>query len=197
MEKRKQAWLIIFGSVLFLGALLFGKTIITPKPVCDPSIKSKTVILLDHSEGVPTQTMNEIVDRAWEMIDKEVPEGELVSVFSLDKLSKRDFKPSFSACKPRIDGSRTTEDIRRIRRDFEDKFKKPLMTALAAPISGADESAIAQALIDLSLDDVRFRSNDVTRLSIFSDFLENTPGFSMYKCTNPAGAVSQFLESRL
>ena len=197
MEKRKQAWLIIAGSVLFLGALLIGKAIITPPPVCDPAVKSKTVILIDHSEDVATQTMDAIVERAWQMIENEVPDGELVSVFSLDKMSKKNFKPSFSACKPRKDGSRTNEDVRRIRREFEEKFKKPLRAELAAPIAGSDESPIAQALIDLSLDDVRFRSADVTRLAIFSDFLENAPGFSMYKCADPAGAVDRFRASRL
>ena len=197
MDKRRQAWWIIGLSTLSLGALLIAKVILTPTPVCDPSIKSKTVILLDHSEDVSTQTMDAIISRAWRLIDEEVPEGELVSVFSLSKATKNDFKPLFSACKPRKTGSRTTEDVRRIRRDFEEKFMKPLRAELSAPIPGSDESPIAQALIDLSLDDLRFRSPELTRLAVFSDFMENTSKFSMYKCSNPVEAVNQFRASRI
>lgn len=197
MDKRKQAWWIIGGSVAFLGALLLGKALLTTPPVCDPAVKSKTVILLDYSEEVSTQTMDSIIGRAWKMIDEEVPEGEQVSVYSLNKATKKDFKPLFSACKPRKTGSRTTEDVRRIRRDFDEKFVKPLRAELSVPITGSDESPIAQALIDLSLDDLRFRSSDVTRLAVFSDFMENTSKFSMYRCTNPVEAVNQFRSSRI
>jgi hypothetical protein len=197
MDKRKQAWWIIGGSVAFLGALLVSKAVLTPPPVCDPAIKSKTVILLDYSEEVSTQTMDSIIGRAWKMIDEEVPEGEQVSVYSLSKATKKDFKPLFSACKPRKTGSRTTEDVKRVRREFDEKFMKPLRAELSAPIPGSDESPIAQALIDLSLDDLRFRSSDVTRLVVFSDFMENTSKFSMYKCSNPVDAVNQFRASRI
>jgi hypothetical protein len=197
MERRTQAWLIIGGSCAFLGVLLAAKVIITPPPVCDPSIKSKTVIVIDHSEAVASQTLDSIVERAWHMIESEVSEGELVTVFNLSKMSKNELKPSFSGCKPRQDGSRSTEDVKRIKRDFENNFKKPLRNEFASPIQGSDESPIAQALIDLSLDDKRFRSTDVTKLWVYSDFLENTPGFSMYKCSDPAKAVTQFRASRV
>lgn len=197
MGTRKQGWMIIGGSCAFLAALLVAKIIVSTPPICDPAVKSKTVILLDHSEAVTTQTIDSIVERAWKIIEAEVPEGELVSIYSLSKMTKKDLKPSFSACKPRRDGSRSTEDVKRIRREFEDKFKKPLRAELATAIQGSDESPIAQALIDISLDDVRFRSSDVTRLVVFSDFLENTTGFSMYKCTDPNKAVERFRASRL
>ena len=197
MNKQTQAWLIIGGSLAFLGLLIGAKLFVTPKPVCDPDIKSKTVILIDHSEAVSTQTFDSIVERAWNLIENETREGELVSVFNLSKMSRNELKPSFSACKPRKDGSRSTEDVRRIKREFEEKFKKPLRAELAAPIGGSNESPIAQVLIDLSLDDLRFRSTDVTRLVVFSDFMENSPGFSMYTCSDPSNAVMQFRASRL
>ncbi|MBM3496051.1 MAG: hypothetical protein FJX72_17280, partial [Armatimonadetes bacterium] len=197
MDKRTQAWLIIGGSCAFLGLLIGAKLIVSPKLVCDPEVKSKTVILIDHSEAVATQTLDAIVERAWALVESETREGELVSVFNLSKMTRNELKPAFSACKPRKDGSRGTEDVRRIKREFEEKFKKPLRAELAAPIGNSDESPIAQALVDLSLDDLRFRSTDVTRLAVFSDFIENSPGFSMYKCQDPARAIEQFRASRL
>lgn len=197
MNRRKQAWLITLGSVAFLGALLVAKLFVSSPPVCDPGVKSKTVILIDHSETVAAQTIDAIVERAWQLIEDVVPEGELVSIFNLSKISKKELRPTFSACKPRKDGSRSTEDVRRIKREFEIKFKKPLRQELASPIKDSDESPIAQTLIDLSLDDKRFRSSDVTRLVVFSDFLENTPKFSMYKCFDPAKAIEEFRDSRI
>jgi len=197
MNRRNQAWIIIGGSFTFLGLLLAAKLIFSPAPVCDPSVKSKTVILIDHSEEVAVQTIDAIVERAWKFIDETAKEGELISVFNLTKSSKKELRPTFFACKPRKDGSRGTEDVRRIKRDFEEKFKKPLRAQLSAPISGSDESPIAQVIIDLSLDDAHFRSADVTRLLIFSDFLENTPGYSMYKCADPSQTVNAFRASRL
>lgn len=197
MNRRTQAWLIIGGSVSFLVFLLCAKLIISPVPVCDPSVKTKTVILLDHSEDVSHQTIDVIVERAWKYIEETVKEGELVSVFNLTKASKKDLRPIFFGCKPRKDGSRSFEDIKRIKRDFEEKFKKPIRSLLSAPITGSDESPIAQAIIDLSLDDAHFRSIDVTRLLVFSDFLENTPKYSMYKCVDPSQTVNAFRASRV
>ena len=197
MDKRKQAWWIIGGSIAFLVTLLIAKAVLSPPPVCDPLVKSKTVILLDYSEDVSTQTKDSVIDRAWKMIDEEVRDGELVSVFSLSQSTKKDFKPLFSACKLRKTGSRATANVLIISHAFDEKFKKPLLAVLSAPIPGSDESPIAQALIDLSLDEIRFRSTDVTRLAVFSDFIENTPKFSMYKCMNPVEAVNQFRASRI
>lgn len=197
MDKRTQAWFIIGGSCAFLGLLIGAKLLISPKLACDPDVKSKTIILIDHSEAVASQTLDSIVERAWSLIESETHEGELVSVFNLSKMSQKELKPSFSACKPRKDGSRSTEDVKRIKREFEEKFKKPLRTELSATINGSDESPIAQALVDLSLDDLRFRSTEVTRLTIFSDFIENSAGFSMYKCQDSSKAIEQFRASRL
>ena len=88
MDRRKQAWLIIGGSVAFLVMILILKQVLSPPPICDPNIKSKTVILLDHSETVSAQTADAIVERAWKHIEENVPAGELVSIYEVTKLSK-------------------------------------------------------------------------------------------------------------
>ncbi len=197
MNTRAKAWWIISGSAAALSLLFAAKLLISPRPTCDPEIKARIVILLDHSESVSTQTMDAIVERAWQFIDTQTLEGELVSVFTLSELSKKNLQASFSACKPRKDGNRSIEDVRRIKHDFEEKFKHPLNNELAAKITDSDESPIAQALIDLSLDDKHFRSTDVTHLLIFSDFIENTPKFSMYKCHDATEAIQLFHHSRI
>lgn len=197
MNTRKKAWLIIGGSMTFLGLLLAAKLLLTPKPICDPDVHSKTVIVLDHSESVPDQTIETIVDRAWQFVETSTREGELVSVYTLSQLSKNNLKPTFSACKAPAEGNRSIEDVKRLKRDFEENFKKPLLHELGSKIQNSDESPIAQALIDLSLDDKHFRSADVTHLLVFSDFIENTPKFSMYKCDNSKKNIQLFRDSRI
>jgi len=199
MDRRKQAWLIIGGSVGFLVMILILKQLLSPPPICDPNIKSKTVILLDHSETVSAQTADAIVERAWKHIEEHVPAGELVSIYEVTKLSKTNLRPLFEACKPRSEGSQYIENVKRITRDFVN-FKNKLKDDLSAPIKETKEPAespIAQALIDLSLDDKHFRSVDSTKLLIFSDFLEYTPKFSLYSCTNGKQAIQSFRNSRI
>jgi hypothetical protein len=197
MSTRNKAWWIIGGSFAFLVLLLTAKLFVSPKPICDPNVHAKTVIVLDHSESVPVQTIEVIVDRAWQFVETKTLEGELVSVFSLSQLSKNNLKPVFSACKAPNNGNRSIEDVKRLKRDFEEKFKKPLVRELSSKIQDSDESPIAQALIDLSLDDKHFRSTDVTHLLLFSDFIENTPKFSMYKCNNSSQTIQLFRDSRI
>lgn len=181
MDTRVKAWWLIGASVAFLVALLGAKIMFTPKPICDPAIKAKTVIVIDQSETVPKQTADAIVERTWQFVDERVQEGELVSVFTLSQLSKNNLAATFSACKPRKLGNRSVESEKKVEKEFREKFQKPLRKELAKPITESDESPIAQALIDLSLDDKHFRSADVTHLLVYSDMLENTPKFSFYK----------------
>jgi len=198
MGQRKQAWMIIGGSLGLLISLLILKQVLTSPPVCDPNIKSKTVILLDHSEAMPRQTVDAIVERVLRHIATNVPAGELVSIFEITKLSKVNLRPLFSACKPRSDGSQYTENIKKVNRDFVN-FNKKIQEELETPIKSSSEpveSPIAQAIIDLSLDDKHFRSNDLTKLLIFSDFLEYTPKFSLYSCTDRRQSVKEFRSSR-
>lgn len=194
-NQRKNAYLIIGGSVIFLLGLLLMKVLITPAPVCDPKIKSKTVVLLDRSQGVAKQTTEAIVNRTWQHIEDSVSVGELVTIYDLTQDSKKNLKPIFQACKPRNEGSQLTENAKRVKLEFQN-FNKKLKNELANPIDGSDESPLAQALIDLSLDNKNFQSKDVTKLLIFSDFMEHTPKFSLYKCTDGKQAIQQFRSSK-
>jgi hypothetical protein len=174
-------------------SLVLGKSLLTPKSLCDPEMKSKTVILLDYSESVPKQTADAILERTWKFIEENVQEGELVSLFALSNNSVHDLEAKFSACKPRRDGNSGIESVKKVKKEFLQKFEKPLRAELAKPIPNGDESPIAQALIDLSLDDKHFRAKEVTRLLIFSDMLENSPKFSFYH-PNGKRDCSQFVQ---
>lgn len=196
-DQRRQAWYLLAGSFAFIFLLIAGKLLVSPKPICDPEIKSKTVILLDHSEVLTETTINAIVERTWAFIEEQIPEGERVSVFALPHDSKsRSNIALFEECKPRLSGNRAIENVKKIKRDFEQKFKNPLREILNSPSPGSKESPIAGTVANLSLDDRHFKSPDLTRFLIFSDFLENTPKFSLYKCSDFRNAIKQFRDSR-
>jgi len=195
-NKRRQAWIIIGLSVLFIFSILLGKQIFGGStPVCDPDVKSKTVILIDHSQGVSTQTSEAIVNRAWNHIDKQAKTGELVSVYLITQQSKTNLHPVFESCKPRANGSAAIENVKKVHKDFEN-FKSRLTEELTKSIGGSSESPIAQSIIDLSLDDKHFRSSELTSLLVFSDFWEYTPKFSLYSCPSQTLCVDQFRLSR-
>lgn len=196
MSDRRKAWLIIGLSALAILSLLTAKIFVSPPPVCEPSASEKTVVVLDHSEGVSTQTAAAIVNRTWAFIESKVADGERVSVFMLSQASQKDLKPVFTGCKPRHDGNRTIEDVKRVKADFEKRFKKPLEEQLALPITNSPESPIAEGLIDLSLDVKHFRSTGSTKLLVFSDFLQHSSALSLYKCTDGPQAVQQFRTAR-
>lgn len=198
MKTRTRAWLIIAGSTLFILLVLMGKLMLTPAPECDPAIKSKTVIVIDRSEEVAKQTADLIAERAWDFVDNRVREGERVSVFFITEGSQNNLKPAFSMCKPRKKGNRITENANKVADQFRKKFETPLREVLSAPIGSEKETPLAQGLIDLSLDDKHFRSSDSTNLLVFSDFMENTACFSMYKhCSDGTKAIEQFRNCRV
>lgn len=195
MTQRQKAYYIIFGSVIFLIIIFSLKLFLTKKPVCDPGVKSKTVILIDRSEGVASQTIEAIVNRTWAHIEENVNVGELVTIYDLTQDSKNNLKPIFEACKPRSDGSQLTENVKQVKREFSN-FKKNLTSELANPIKGSNESPIAQAIIDLSLDTKHFQSKELTKLLVFSDFMENTAKFSLYKCSDAKRSIQEFRSSK-
>lgn len=196
MNSRKKAVWMIAVSVAILVALVVAKLRHSVPPTCNPNIDAKTVILIDHSEAVSTQTSEAIIHRAWEFIDQRVADGERVSVFLLSALSKRDLRPVFSSCKPRQDGNRTVEDIKQLKIRFQKEFRIPLQKELSRVITGSDESPIAEGLIDLSLDTHHFVSGQ-TKLLIFSDFLQNSKALSHYTCVDGSHAVRDFRIARI
>ncbi|KND57465.1 hypothetical protein BVER_05822c [Candidatus Burkholderia verschuerenii] len=185
------------GVVLIgiLGAAHLNK----PEPVdalgCAQDVQGKTVIVLDTSDEVATQTRDEIVERVKNTVEHKIRDGDLVSVFTVNDLSKKNLVPAFAYCKPRRTGNELKESTRMLERHYVTKFEKPLQAAVQAPIKGSKESPIAQSLIDLSLLDY-MRSNGATHLVIFSDLMEYTDRFSLYRCSGGAQVIKTFKESR-
>ena len=188
--------LLLTISAVAVGAILIGSLVIPilfPPPDnletgCARTVPGKTVFLIDHSEAITTQTQDAIKKRAGNFIEDEVAEGELVSVFYLNDLAAKKLTPKFQHCKPPKTGNPLYQKRKKIADTFRESFLEPLADALSAPIMGSDTSPIAQAIIDVSLSE-SLQNTPKATLIIFSDFMENTPALSLYKCQAPGEAI--------
>ncbi|WP_250491031.1 hypothetical protein [Caballeronia sp. INML2] len=199
MNKTATAYIAAALSGVALVGILGAAHLNKPAPVdalgCGQEVQGKTVIVLDTSDEVAAQTRDEIIERVKHTVEHDVRDGDLVSVFTVSDLSKKNLVPAFAYCKPRRVGNELKESTRMLERHYVTKFEKPLQAVVQAPIKGSKESPIAQSLIDLSLSDY-IRSKGNTNLIIFSDLMEYTDRFSLYHCANGVQAIRSFKESR-
>lgn len=196
--KDKQGWMLIACVGIVLLALGVGKAVLGSKPKpgldnCVGSESANTVIVLDRSQGIATQTLNELVARAMAAI-AAAQENERISIFTVTSDSRRSLEPILSLCKPPKQANRLVEDVKRVQALYQDRFERPIRKSLEQPVGESAESPIAQVLTDLSVS--KFLRADRNRLLIFSDMLEHTSRFSLYKCTAQDEVVSVYRQSR-
>ena len=189
------AGLSIAAFALFGLVAMMSKTPSLDKRGCSEAIPGKTVFVIDQSEMMALQTKTEIISRIKKLVDEKISIGELVSVFSVTDLSKRDLKPLFSFCKPQQTTKGPSESQRYVTANYAKNFSKTLSAALESPITGSQQSPIAQAIIDLSLSEY-IKNPSSSRLIVFSDFLEYTERFKLYGCRDAKTAVADFRTSR-
>jgi hypothetical protein len=197
--KDKQGIWVIAGVFGVLVAVLLLKMQQDSKPKPGPDncvglVAANTVVVLDHTERISEQTLEEIVSRAMAHVRDHVKVNERVTVFTVSDLSKQSLKPLLSICRPPESGNRAVEDVRALRKRFQENFEKPLRQALAVTPGDSKESPIAQAITDISLS--QYLRGDTNTLLVFSDMLENTQRFTLYRCKSPSDTIARYRESR-
>jgi hypothetical protein len=199
MNKNQLLWAGAIASGVLLVALLGASHFLKPQPLnangCGAEPYGKTVVVIDASDDVTAQTRKEIIVRVKDAILHKVKDGELVSVFTVNEMSKKNLVPLFAYCKPKRTGNELTENNRMLERNYVKKFERPLEAAVRAPTQSSKQSPIAQSLIDLSLSEF-MRSEQQTHLLVFSDLMEFTEKFSLYGCSSGTKAASDFRQSR-
>lgn len=198
-QKDKKGVLLIVGATVIFLLIFMLKFSLDKKSKpgvdnCVGTPAGNTVIVLDYSEEIPVQTKNEIFARAMKHIAEHVKVNERVTVFKVSDSSQSSLTPVVSLCRPPDHGNRLIENTQAIGKQFKERFEKPLQAVLeAAPVDGK-ESPIAQTLTDIALSE--YLSGDKPALLIFSDMLENTQKFSMYKCESPSNIMAVYRASR-
>jgi len=144
------------------------------------------VLLIDKTDPL-TFTQNEaFAVMLRELVEKRIPEGYLLSVFSLGEDFKETAKPLVELCNPGAgqDKSELTANLRQLKRQYQDRFLEPLLKHSESVVSlqSAKYSPIFEMLQMVGIN--AFRKHDVKgekRLIVMSDMLHNTTQFSMYK----------------
>ena len=194
-DKDRQGITIIVVVVVAVVGLLLASQLLKP-PTRYPNgclasgWQTSTVILLDHSEGISTQTGREIETRVVDFINNSVPTNGHVSLYTISDESARALVPVFDGCKPPSTGNQFTQSEKSIRLHFNRDFMGKLKAALHQQFSDSTTSPIAQAVSDLSQsEDLRTESSN---LLVFSDMIENSPQLDMYHCSGATDPVQEY-----
>ena len=196
----RKGYLLIGSVAAVLVALLAARVILGKRPVpdaynCVGEPSASTVMVFDRSEGIAAQTLDEMKARAAEYIRDSVSDNERVTIFTVDDSSGYALRPVMSLCRPPNSGSELTENVRLIKKRYADRFQRPIDSALSHIAGNGRESPIAQALTDIALS--QYLGSPRNTLLVFSDLLENTNRFSLYKCVSPGAVVQEFKATRV
>lgn len=145
------------------------------------------VLLVDKTDPMNFVQKEAFTVTLRELVERRIPEGYLLSVFVLGEDFKENAKPLVELCNPGTgeNKSELTENVRRLKRQYQERFLEPLLQQSEALLSHqpAKASPIFEMLQLVGIN--AFRKHDVKgerRLIVMSDMLHNTPSqFSMYK----------------
>ncbi len=168
-----------------------------PETNCYKHISGKIAILIDKTDIIPPQTQTEIAARALAAINEHSKMGDLISVYEITQDSLTALKPAFQICRPKSgsESNELTENSKKIDKDFKEKFEKPLIDILSANTGQAQNSPIAEAIMDINLS-TAMRDAEYGRIILFSDLMQHSSNVSTYGCNNPDSAINLFKASR-
>jgi hypothetical protein len=180
------AAIAVAGSAAFLFLGSRGDEL-DPATLCPASgPKGHAVLLVDQTDPLNFTQKQAFLEYLAEFGRGKIGEGELLSVFVLGQDFTGNARPIFEMCNPGKgeDKSVWTSNPERLRRQFEDKFLKP-MAVLADRLQSATPSRDSPIMEMLQLVSINgFRAKSVEgprRLFVVSDMLQNTGSYSQYR----------------
>lgn len=195
--KRRDTQYIIYG-VFFLvvaivvaataGLFVFTRESEPDKVTLCPSKgpKGHYVLLVDKTDPMSFTQKQAFSVLLKEVVKKRLPQDYLLSVFVLGEDFKATAEPLVELCNPGSgeNSSALTSNVDWIRRDYEEKFIKPLMQQAEA-LQGSQPAKASPIFEMLQLVAINgFKRSDVKgerRLLLVSDMLHNNSAFSMYR----------------
>lgn len=194
-QRRRNEYLIAAAVVLMVVAVIAGVTYRTlnrpkglnPETLC-PSVgpRGHYILLIDKTDPLNFTQKQAFSVILKELIEKKVPEGFLLSVFSLGEDFKENAAPLVELCNPGDGSSKSEFDAnpQKLRAQYQSKFSEPMLT-LSESLVATQPGKWSPIFEMLQLVGINgYRKHDVKgerRLIIMSDMLQNTPQFSMYK----------------
>lgn len=179
--------------VLSMGGYFFINRDIAPDrltlcPVTGPL--GHYVVLVDNTDPYNFMQRQAFLQSLTSLAEEKVEEGHLLSIYVLGADVTEHATPVFEKCNPGVGEGKSemTANLARIKKRFEDDFKKPILKLSETVLvdKPSDRSPIFEMLQIASING--FRAKDVKGdrvLVIFSDMLPNTQEFSMFKGSTP------------
>lgn len=196
-QTRQERMNILWGSIALLAvglvaaAAIYLQVTTTPQPdettLCPASGPvGHTILLVDRTDPLNFTQKQAFQALLEEIITEKIALGELLSVFVLGEDYTSTSKPVIELCNPGdgSDKSEWTANIKRLNRQFEQKFRAPML-ALANELNSQQPAKFSPVLEMIQLASINgFRTHKVDgprTLILVSDMLHNTSNFSMYK----------------
>jgi hypothetical protein len=183
---------IVLSIVVVVGYfLLFHRPVTLDSGTLCPADgpKGHYVLLVDTTDQLNFTQKAAFEVTLKNIVEKQIPEGYLFSVFVLGENFESNAKPLVELCNPGTgeDKSELTANLKQLRRLYKERFLDYLLnqTEKIFTFSSAKTSPIFEMLQMVSIN--AFRMSDIKgerRLILMSDMLHNTSQFSMY--TNSA-----------
>ncbi len=145
-----------------------------------------TVILIDK-----TDPLNFVQKKAFQvlienMIKEQIQQGELLSVYALGEDFTANDKPLIELCNPGdgSDKSELTANVKRLKQQYEERFLEPILN-VANELTNIEASKYSPIMEQIQMVAINsFQKLNIQgekKLIIFSDMLQNTSSYSMYK----------------
>lgn len=201
-SQTKEIILISFLLILILGVIggaawmYFGnkkaeldKTTFCPIVNGEPTPSATLTILLDETDPL-SSLQQDFVMVAIENMVREVEPGTLISIYTLSSTGEITRKPVFERCKIRdgSDADPLTENEKLLNKRFINNFRAPLASIMSSLTSSSEkgkESKIIEQIQSCAINTFqKWHPEGEQTLVIFSDMLQNSQGFSMYKNRN-------------
>lgn len=188
-------WFKIVFSVIFIVGVLGGvgyymytkpksADVATLCPAEGPL--GHVVVLVDNTDPYSFIQREAFLQALDSLSDEVVPEGHLLSVFSLGEDFQKNAEPVFEKCNPGSSAGKSelTANLKRIDKRFNESFREPVLK-LEDVLMAKEPAKYSPVFEMIQLASIKgFRAQNVKgarTLIIFSDMLPNTPDFSMFK----------------
>ena len=160
-EQTENNWLYLgiafIVAFLIAVAVLVYKQLSTPKTEFDsvtacrkidgrPTADRQIVVLLDETDALTEHQKDFVKVRLTKLVQTELNQGELLSIYVLGPNHQRSKKPIFEMCKMRDghDADVLTENQKLLNRRFKQEFEGPLMAKIEGLMQDKGKSVDSQ-----------------------------------------------------
>ena len=186
-------FIFIFGAGVY-----FNMQLKPDSKNCVGKPQTSNVFLIDNTDAYSTQTYRAIEERILNEIgiknveDGNIKPNELIVIVELDETSDKNLKILFEGCKPNTPNpALITKNDKNVLINFNNRIKAAVSSSLKVKL--ANYSPITSTITDLMR--LSFMQVPNAKLHIYSDMIEFTEKFSLYKCTNQKNPEYEYIKN--